>query len=124
MQEVFELQQLLGFAFEQTGDGDAGPAADHRRNLVLIDFFFQQPGLILLFSQMLLFDSEFPLQTGQFPVTELRHAIEVVGPLRLLDVAFHLFDGFARLAQAGDGGLFRFPSGFQRLHAAPFFVQF
>ena len=47
VQFLGKVQQLLDFAFEQFRERNAGPAADHLRDVFLVHFFFQQRGLTL-----------------------------------------------------------------------------
>ncbi len=77
----------------------------------------------MLFAQLLLFQSQFSFQSRELAVPELRHSIEVIGALGLINLQFDLFDSFAHLAEPSDGGFLRFPLGFQDLQVALLFVQ-
>ena len=51
VQLLLQMQQLLHFAFEQLGNRNAGPAADHLGDVLLVHFFLEQAVAVLLFGQ-------------------------------------------------------------------------
>src|SRR3954454_11559378 len=90
VEHLVEAQQLLPFPLGQPRDRDARPRRDDLGDLLGRDHLAQQRVLALLLAQPLLLRIELALQVGEPAVAQLGGAVEVVGPLRLLDLAAHL----------------------------------
>ncbi len=112
MQPLLHVDQLLGLALEQTLDGDARPAGDDRRDVVLVDLLLHhrvlgRPRVAL---------GELPLELGQVGRADLGDAREVaraLGPLvlhpQLVDLRLDLADPLERLLLLRPAGRERVP---------------
>ena len=108
VQNVIQAQQLVAFAFDQSRDGHARPARHDGGDFLLGNFFPQQTAAVA--SGHAGFGRFQALQqVGQLPVTQFGSAVEVVGPLSLLDVAPHLLDLFPQGPYLADGAFLRLP---------------
>ncbi len=110
VQLLFQVQQLLHFAFQQAGDGNAGPAADHLGDVLFVNLFLDQAGAAQ-FGGFLGFLLQLAFERHQLAVFQLGGAVEIVLPLGLFDFVPGLLDLLAQLAHALDGGLFGLPAG-------------
>ena len=81
-QALFHGDELLGFAFEQAADGDAGPLADQRGDIFLVDFFLEHAALLLQFGEALLGLVQLALGGGQLAVANFRDARQFAGASR------------------------------------------
>src|SRR5690349_6340459 len=120
VQQIFQFEKFFRFAFDQTGNGNAGPTTDDRGNIVFIYFFLQETALSLLLSELLLFTRQLALKTRQFAITQFGHAVEIVRSLSPLDRLFDLFNRLPRFPQARDRSLLGIPSRFEGLQIALF----
>ena len=100
VQLVFQVQQLLHFAFEQLGHRDAGPAADDFGDVLLVDLFLDEPRPALLARQARFRLLQLALEAGELAVLQLGGVVEVVLPLGLLDLDLGLLDLLAQLARS------------------------
>ncbi len=91
VQLLFEVQQLLLLALEQLGDGNAGPARDHARDVVLVDLFLGQARAVVV-REALFLRAQLLLQLRERAVAQLGDLIEIVLALRLFDLHFRLLD--------------------------------
>ena len=83
MEPRFHLHQLFDVAFEQFGDGHAGPLGDDLRDVLFVHLFLQHAPLELHLRQPCVLLVELALDLQQLPVAQLCHAREVAGALGL-----------------------------------------
>ena len=112
VQDLVEAKELLLFPFDQALDRNAGPSRHDLRDLVLVDFFANQP---LRSGCRGLRRAKIALERWQSSVFELGRALETRLLLRLRDVTTHALDLLAEGAQLADRFLFGLPA---RLHGA------
>ena len=93
---LFQVQQLLHFAFHQPADGNARPAGDHRGDSSSSTSSFINRCCPSLDCSRCLFGGELLFELDELAVLELGDAIEVVLALGLLDLLLGLLDRFAQ----------------------------
>ncbi len=126
VQDGVEPQQLFLLALHQPRHRHAGPARHHLGDLVGRHFLLHQaraaPAVDFFLS---LLQRLFLL--GQDAVLQLGGAVEVVGPLGLLDLVADLLELLAQLAGRLDGRLLALPLGLEpvplRLHVGDLLFQ-
>ena len=111
-QAVFHGDQLLGFAFEQAADGNAGPLADQRGDILFVDLFLQHAAVFLHFGEPLLGLLQFALGLGELAVANLGHARQFAGTLVALLFRLQRIDLRFPLADCADGVFFHLPASF------------
>ena len=95
------------------------PAADHFRNVFLIDFLLEQPvGAVLTVEAFFLFP-ELALQGEQFTVFQLGRPVQVVLPFGLLDFDLGLLDLLAEVAEPLDVLFLRLPACLEGIPLGP-----
>ncbi len=77
VQAVFHLDQLLGLAFHQAGDRDAGPAGDHLGDLLGVHFFLEQRALGLHLLQAAFILGQLRFQLAQVAVAQARRLFRI-----------------------------------------------
>ena len=95
-----------------------------RRNILFVDFFFQQPGLVLLLAEGLLFQFQFSLKSWEFAVSQFGDFIQVIGSFRPLDRLFDFLDVLANFSELADRVLLGFPTRLQSSEIAILLGQF
>src|SRR3954447_16957485 len=115
VQDLVEAQELLALALHQPRDRDAGPARHDLADLVVGDLLAQQRVVAALLLEARLLGVQLALEVRQPPVAQLGGAVEVVGALRLLDLAADLLDLLAQRLQALDRLALGLPLGGHRV---------
>ena len=114
VQMLAELEQFFLFAFEQSRNRNPGPARNHRRDIILVDFLLDQLHAAL-FLEPLFFFRQLALELRELAVLELGHAVQIVLPLGLLHGELAFFDLLFEPAQPSDRLLFHVPTRSQLL---------
>src|SRR5262249_5640546 len=113
---LFEVDELLTLALDELRDGDAGPAGDDLGDVLLVDLLLQQaPAAVVARGEARLVVREPLLELRELAVAELGDLVQIVLPLRLLDLELPLPDLSADLPGAGDRGLLPPPRGAERV---------
>ena len=115
VQLFLQVQQLLHLAFQQLRHRDAGPAADDLGDVLLVDFFLDEPEGALLARQLLFLFLELAFQGGQLPVLQLGGPRVVAPVLGLLELLAGRFDCLAQIAEPLHRFFLGLPLGFQCL---------
>ena len=106
---IGHLDELLDFAFEHAGDGNAGPLGDDGGDIVLVDLLFEE-GVGFDGFHLLLGGLNILLDLGEAAVAELGGLFPIAGAaglfLFLAEGVLLLFEG----ADAIDGALFAAPA--------------
>ncbi len=123
VQQLFKAKELVHLAFHQAGHRNSRPAADHQRDVLFVDLFLEQSALPLFLGEVRFLGGELPFQPGQFAVAQLGDAVEIVRPLRLLDLLLGLFDLLPDLAEAADGVFLGLPLGLERVELSSLLGQ-
>ena len=103
MQLVGEVQEFFDLAFEQLGDGDAGPAADDLGDVLLVHFFFDEAVGPLLLGQVFLLNLELTFQLVELAELQLGRLGIVIRTLGLLDLDLGLIDLLAQALPCAQG---------------------
>ncbi len=114
-QALLHVHQFLGFAFEQAADGNAGPLADQRGDVLFVHFFLEHAAVLLRLGQLLLRLVELALGGHQLAVTDLGHARQIAGTLGALFLRLELLDVLFQLANRANGVLLDLPAGLARV---------
>ena len=83
LQALVHLDQLLDFAFHHAGDRNAGPLGDDAGDIVFVDLFLEERGLLDGF-QLLLGRLDLLFDFGEAAVAQLRGLFPVAGAAGLL----------------------------------------
>ena len=124
MQEFVQLKEFFHFAFDQAGNGNAGPPTDDGGNILLIHFLFEQAAFILFLAEVLLFQFKLSFEPWQLAVAQLSDLIQVVRSFELLDFLFHFFDLLTDFSELTDRVFLGLPARLERLEIAVFLGQF
>ena len=107
VQTLLHVDQLLGLALEQPGDGDPRPRADDRGDVVLVDLLLHHRlGRCLPLCELL-------LELGQLAVADLGDALEIAGTFGALGLHPQLVDAGRDLADPVERTLLLRPTGSQ-----------
>ena len=107
MQPFVQLQQLLLLALHQPRHGNARPAADDIRDLLLGDLLAQQTSRRAFLLGIRLLRPQLLLQLPELTIAEFGNPVEVVLVLGLRDVGLDRVNPAPQLADARDGPLLR-----------------
>ncbi len=113
MQFVLELEKLFHLAFEEFGNGNAGPAGDDFGDVFFVHLFFQEASGAVFAGDVILFGVQFALQIGEGAVFEFGGFVEIISAFGLSDFNFDLFDLFAQSTDALDAFFLVLPLGLQ-----------
>ena len=97
VQLVFEVQQLLHLAFQQSGDGNAGPAAHHFGDVLLVHFLLDEAAFGAVGRGARGFLLQLAFEGHQLAVFQFGGAVEVVLALGVLDLDLDLLHLLAQL---------------------------
>src|SRR6185312_10344727 len=101
---VLHVDQLLDFAFEHAGHGDAGPLGDDAGDILLIDLLFEK-SIVGFLLDLAVRGGERLFDFGELAIAKLGGFLPVAGPrgcfLFATDLLLLLFESF----HAVDGGL-------------------
>ena len=106
VQPLFHLEQLLDLALHQLADRNAGPAADDRGDVFLVDFLLEHAAAG---GEARLAVADLLLERRQPAVLQLGRLRIVAGPLRALDLEAQRFELLLQLARLLDRGLLLLP---------------
>ena len=114
MQLGVEVKELLALALDELRHGDARPALDDLRDLLLRDLVAQKAALLGALRHLLLV-RELLLQLGQLAVFQARGRLEVIALLGLLNLRAQRFNALAELLHLANGVFLVFPLRFRRV---------
>src|SRR4029077_8321592 len=109
MQPLLHPNQLLDFAFHQPAHGDAGPLADDRGDVLLVDLLLQHAMAFLQLGQPRLSLFDLLLELRHAAVLQLRRFLIIARALRALDFGPQRLQFFFLLARALDRVLLLLP---------------
>src|SRR4051794_31204017 len=110
VQALLHVDELLRLALEQPVDGDAGPARDDRRDVVLVHLLLHHRRDGRLRPRL-----ELALERGQLAVADLGDALEVAGALLALGLHAQVVDALRDLLDAVELLLLLLPAGGERV---------
>ena len=113
------MQKLLHLAFQELGDGDTGPAADHLGDVLLVDLLLDQGRPALLLGELHRLVLELILQLHERAVLQLGRLVQIVFPLGPVDLDLRLLDLLAKRPQCLHGTLFLLPLRLHRVGLGP-----
>ena len=83
---------FCGLAFEQSGDGDAGPAADDVGDLLGVHLFLEQGALALHGDEALFGEADIFLELAQLAIAQTGGLVQVGGALGALHLRASLVE--------------------------------
>ena len=118
MQLVFQVQELISLPLHQLGHGDAGPALDDLRDLLLCHLVPQEVALPCRTCQGFLV-LQLLFQLRQLAVFQPRRRLQIIALLGLLDLRAQVFDALTKLLHLSDAVFLVLPLGLHGVELFP-----